>query len=255
MTPLGHHITLRLRSDRVLTPTPTERRIAARVILEQGRAAKLINFSIPDTHAHMNAACGDAASNELARRVELSLGRRLHLPVGFEPARVKPIRDVWHHSNLFTYVFNQYQHHGLDWDPYFEATNLPDLLGLRPNGAYTIDNVQRALPRVQRKQLLKWFSCDAIPPADGPMERLLDAAAAAAALPSLHGSSRDVLATRRAAVEIADGQLQRNGDLTELLQISRTSLYRLRQRPADQRLVEAIRLQLGLRAILERIKI
>jgi hypothetical protein len=250
MTPLGHHITLRLLEDRVLTPTPAQRRIAARVILEQGRAAKLINFSIPDTHAHLNASCGYAASNELARRVELSLGRRLHLPVGFERARVKPIRDIWHHSNLFTYVFNQYRHHGLDWDPYFEATNLPDLLGLRRVGAYTADNVQEALPRVQHQQLLKWFGCETILPADGPVERLLDAAAAAAALPSLHGSSREVLTARRAVVEITHGQLQQS-ELKELLRISRTSLHRLRQRPVDQRLVHAIRLQLGLRAALE----
>ncbi len=250
MTPLGHHITLRLRSDRVLTPTPVHRRIAARVILEQGREAKLINFSIPDTHAHINVACGGAASNELARRIELSLGRRLHLPVGFERARVKPIRDLWHQTNLFAYVFNQYRHHGLDWDPYFEATNLPDLLGLRLIGAYAIVNVQRALPRVRQKQLLEWFGCDTIPSADGPMERLLDAAVVAAALPSLSGSSRAVLAARRAAFEIADGQLRQN-ELTELLRISRASLHRLRQRPVDQRLVEAIRLQLGLRAALE----
>ncbi len=250
MPPIGHHIIIRLRSDRVLTPTSVQRRIAARVVLEQGRVANLINFSIPDTHAHIKAACSDAASHEMARRVELSLGRRLHLPVGFERARVKPIRDVWHHSSLFTYVFNQYRHHGLDWDPYFEATNLPDLLGMRLIGAYTSDNVGRALPRIGHKQLLKWFGCDTVPPADSPVERLLDAASAAAALPSLHGSSRDVLTARRAVVEIAHGQLQQN-ELTELLRISRTSLHRLRQRPVDQRLVEAIRLQLSLRAMLK----
>jgi len=220
------------------------------VILDQGRTARLLNFSIPDTHAHINAACGVAASYELARRVELSLGRRLRLPVGFERARIKPILDLWHQNNLFTYVFNQYRHHGLDWDPTFEATNLPDLLGLRLIGAYTIDNVRGALPRVRRQQLLTWFGCDRIPPADGPVEQLLDAAAAAAALPSLCGSSRDVIAARRAALEIAAGQRQQN-ELTELLQISRSSLHRLRQRPANQRLVEAIRLQLGLRATLE----
>ncbi len=63
MPPLGHHITIRLCEDRVLTPTPAQRRIAARVILDQGRTAKLLNFSIPDTHAHINAACGNAGAN------------------------------------------------------------------------------------------------------------------------------------------------------------------------------------------------
>jgi hypothetical protein len=247
MPALGYHISLRLCEDRVLTPTPAERRIAARVILGQGRAANLVNFSIPDTHAHMNCATDRTTSNELARRVELSLGKRLHLPIGFDRARVKPVRDVWHQMRVFNYLFDQYRKHGLDWDPLFEGTSLPDLLGLRLIGTYTQENVRRYLPRVRKEQLLTWLGCSSISPADGPPELLLDAAAAAAALPSLTGRSQEVQAARRAIVEIAGPQL-RQRPLAELMGISRTSLHRLKQRPVDQQLVQAVRLQLGLRA-------
>ncbi|MFH2006423.1 MAG: hypothetical protein ABI333_07550 [bacterium] len=247
MPGLGHHITIRLCEDRVLTPTMAERRIAARVILEQGRSANLINFSIPDTHAHMNCAVDRTASNQLARRMELSLGKCLRLPIGFERARVKPVRDIWHQWNTFVYLFDQYRKHGLTWDPYFEGTNLPDLLGLRLTGAYTKENLRRYLPRMPREQLLTWLGCTSISPAEGPPELLLDAAAAAAALPTMTGQTQEVQAARRSIVEIA-GPRMRQRPLAELLGISRTSLYRLKQWPVDHRLVQAVRLQLGLRA-------
>jgi hypothetical protein len=50
----------------------------------------------------------------------------------------------------------QIKRHGVTHlDPLLEATNLPDLLGLRSVGRYTAANVRRVLPRIQRGQLLE----------------------------------------------------------------------------------------------------
>jgi len=88
---------------------------------------------------------------------------------------------------------------------------------------------------------------DELRAADGPVEGVVEAALAAAALDALRTSSPQVLAARRAILEIARGAL-RPEELTALLGIRRKTLTRLERRPVDQALVRAIRLQLGARA-------
>ena len=242
--PLAQHIRIRTRDDSVIAATPEARRILANTVLRYGRETTLLAFSLADHHLHLQAACTHGVAGELARRIQLSLTRSLGLTAGFDPVYRKPIEDARHQRNVFHYLMKQAPHHGLDLDPLLEGTNLPDLLGLRVIGAYTAQNLRRRLPRLTRNELLAHLGLDELRPAHGPPELILDAAAAAMARPDINGKSPDALRARRAALDVASHL--RPAELRSLLAISRASLYRLREMPADPAVVKAIRLQLGL---------
>jgi len=148
---------------------------------------------------------------------------------------------------VFEYVITQYKRHKLDWAFVHEGSNLPDLLGLRLVGQHTVDTARRTLPRLQRSTLTQWLDADSLVPADGPMDALLDATCSAACLPSLAGRTPEVVEARTAVVEVAGAQLPTNR-LAALLGFSPRTIRRLRDQPANPALVQAIRLQLGLRA-------
>lgn len=246
---IGYHLCMRLRSDAVIAPTAEERRIVARSVLEKSAAlqAGLLAFGLADTHLHSENACDRRVAGELAERIELSLDRRLGKGCGFAPVYIKPIEDARHLYSAFRYILRQQQRHGIDTDPLREASNLPDLLGLRLLGAPTIVLVRRLLPRVTRAELLELFGVPELLPADGPLDRVLAATLAASALPDLSGSSREVVAARRAAIEVVGGRL-RPVELAALLGISDRRLYELRHEPVSAALLHAVRLQLHLLA-------
>jgi hypothetical protein len=77
---------------------------------------------------------------------------------------------------------------------------------------------------------------------------LADAAAAALALPDLRGCRREVVATRRALVQVA--ARVPTGELAAQLGIAAFSVRRLRAERVDARLVRAVTLQARLRAAL-----
>jgi hypothetical protein len=132
---------MRLSEDRVIATTAAERRLVARVVLKQGEQAGMFAMAAADTHLHAAAGCSERAAKKFAQRIGSSLRQRLGLPVGFLPTRPKPIQDIWHLRSALTYILDQSRRHGLATDPFFEATNLPDLLGLRVLGRYTVRNL------------------------------------------------------------------------------------------------------------------
>jgi hypothetical protein len=245
MTALGQHIRCRLHNDGPLADTIGKRRLLARTALEIGREFDLLSFGCVDTHLHLVKAGADGGE-EYARRLEIALSLRSESEVGFEPARVKPVLDLWHLYRAFDYALRQDQHHNVPIDPLRDATNLPDLLGLRLAGAYTIANVRRFLPRVDRGQLLGLLGSRALELADGPVEELPSAAAAAICREQLVGHSRETQAARRAVLAILGDRLAIHA-AAELLEVHRVTVRRLRRAPADPALVNAVRLQLGLR--------
>lgn len=211
------------------------------------REAGLLAFGLADTHLHSENACDRQVAGELAKRIELSLDRRLGHRCGFAPVYLKPIEDARHLYSAFRYIVRQQQRHGIDTDPLHEASNLHDLLGLRLLGASTIVPVRRLLPRVTRAELLELFGISELQPADGPLAQVVAATLAAAALPALAGSSQQVVSARRAAIEVVAGRLPAAG-LAALLGISVRRLYELRHEPPDPALVRAVKLQLHLLA-------
>jgi hypothetical protein len=242
---LAHHLCIRLVNNALIAPTARARRLLARAIFARAHELELLAFSLADNHLHLLVACLRAAAGELARTLELSLGRSLALEAGFSPALIKPVEDGWHLDRCFRYVLRQPERHGIGGDPLREASNLPDLLGLRPLGAATAAAVREHLPRIKRADLLALLGVRALGPSDGGLEHLVEAALAASALPSLDGSSREVLAARRAALEVIGCRLPVR-EAARLLGTGERMLFRLRQRPVDAALVQAIRLQLHL---------
>ncbi len=242
---------MRLRDGRVLASTTSWQRRIARALLDRGPDFGLLAFRLADTHLHAAAICNRRNAAELCRRAEISLTRRRREYPGFSTLFVKPIQDQRHLTNLFAYILNQHTHHGIDTDPRHEASTLPDLLGLRITGASTIQTTRTVLPRVNRAQLLRAMGIDRLDPADGPLDWLPDAAAAAVCLPHLRcrepGSPTLIQAARTAAVHVA-GDRAPTTHLADLLDVSPRTIRRMRSQEPDQRLREAIRLQLGLRS-------
>jgi hypothetical protein len=246
MPPLAHQVILRLRDDRVLAPSPAARRLLASIVLRAGREPGLFAFRAADTHLHCALLADAGTATEFGRRAAIALGRALRLPVGFNPARVLPVVDQAHLNNLFSYIQGQGAHHGLEVDPFHDAGNLPDLLGIRLLGSYTIPRVREHLPRVRRAELLRHLGRTALPEVPVTWEALKEAAAAAAGLPGLDGRSDAVVAARTAAIVAARDSLS-TARTAELLGISTRAVFRLRGEAADPKLAAAVRRQAALR--------
>ena len=242
--PLGYHIRIRPRTSGTLIKTKEQRRVVARTVLGQGRKHDLLAFGPGKEHLHMHTG-PEADPGQLARNVESGLTQSLHLDGGFERAHVEPIVKAGHMYNVFRYDLTQAAHHGLSGDPLFEGTNLPDLLAARLLGCYTANNVRRLLPGISREDLLQYLELETLEPADAPLDWLVAATLAAAGVPDLVGHGAEVSRARRAAIAVASDRLTPER-LGQLLNVSKRTIYRLiRQRPND-RLVVAVRLQLGM---------
>lgn len=247
MRELGYHIRIRLKDHRNIATSPEDRRTVARVVLKLGRQANLVTFSVPANHVHVQALCDRVTAGQLSRRIGASLTQRLGLPVGFVHYEPKPIADPFHLGNTALYILGQARRHGVCSDPFCEATNLPDLLGLRLIGRHTIPLLKECLPRLGRKPLLDCLGVDALHPSGGPPEDLLQAALRAACIPDLVQRTRQALMARRAVARLAGRGISLT-DLAQLLGVCRVTACRLRSAPADPDLVRAIGLQLGLQA-------
>lgn len=239
------HIGLRPRQSLPLSSTPMTWRILARTILEKAHELALLSFGFADNHLHIEIAAERGPAGEFARRLSLSLGRRLPHVRGFERAWIEPVSSGRHLYKLFDYILRQRDHHKLAIDPLREATCLPDLLGLRPRGLFIAQAVKNHLPRVDRQRLLALYRVPSLEPADGPLERLVDAGLAAAALEDLRGKSPEVCAVRRSIVSIAGNRLA-SPTLKDMLQVSARTLRRIRTERPDPSYERALRLQLAL---------
>jgi hypothetical protein len=246
---LGYHLVLYPSDHRIIAAEPATRRVVVRTILEIARAFALLAVGMPDTHLHLAALCDRLAAGDLARRVGAALRRRLRLPLPFAAREPKPLESPDHQRRSFHYIQGQSKHHelGRRWDPFCEATNVPDLIGARLVGGYTIDNVRRTFPRMHSPQYHQRLGMKPLPPWQGEppeaLAHLREATLRAACLPELAGGSEERRAARSAALAVAGPELSQ-AELIEMLGISRTTAYRDGQRPADAALAHAIRKQL-----------
>ena len=246
MDPLGYQLVMRLRSDRNIAATVEARRLIARTILRVACDFPLVAFRWGDTHGHAAVICDAARAAELARRIESALKQVLELSVSFAQVELTPIRDIWHLKNVVRYILCQDTHHGIEQDRFHEASNLLDLLGIRITGAWTAVLLKAQLPRLHRADILEMVGLedpDRDPPIDGD---LLDAAAAALALPAL-GKDRASNRARVALVHLLSGKLT-PGEISTRLRIPPSTLRRLRRSKPSKALMRAIRQQLVLRA-------
>lgn len=231
--------------DRVLASNAAGRRAFARVVRRLGRGAGLFAFGLADTHGHVGLACTDARVGRFAHDARIALGAALGTRLA--AAVQTPIRDVWHAENVLAYIHRQDARHGAGLDPLREATSLPDLCGLRPDGVWLADRARELLPRLTRADLLAQWGAPALEEAHD-LATLAESGAAAVAAPELRGRSDGVVAARRACVHAGEAP---TAALAAALGVSRRAVRALRHESPDPRLVRAVRLQMGLRKVVE----
>lgn len=248
--PIGHHIIMNLWDKRVIARSDPARRTVSRCILTVAREHELLAFGQGDNHLHgLNAEDWDRCG-KLAQKIEMSIKKSLKLPVGFAPVYRKPIYEQDHLYNTFYYDLRQQDRHGVTIDLLHEASNLPDLLGLRVFGRYTKEKQQEHAPRVVTAELYEILGVSGLNPnADVPCADLAEAAASAACLPKLGSRKREAIDAKAAAIQAAAGRLN-DAHLAQQLGLKPRRVGELRERwPVDPELVKAIRLQLVLRHI------
>ncbi len=254
MSILGFHINIGLLDGRVIGSTTAAHRILARTVLTVDSPFPLLVFRAADTHLHIVSSASRRRAGAWVGSLCTALRCRLGLPVRFAPPHFEPIVDQRHLYNSFRYALRQSERHGFRLDPTMEASNLPDLLGMRLVGQDTVARVAQLLPRIRPAELASLLGVRLPQLLQGPIATdaphlLVDAAAAAVALPDLSGQGADAVAARRAAVALVDSSLP-TARLAGLLEVTPRAVRRLRQRSADPRLVVAIGRQLRLRAAL-----
>ncbi|MCP4873212.1 MAG: hypothetical protein GY898_31345 [Proteobacteria bacterium] len=112
-------------------------------------------FRAADTHIHAIVAGDWETAGEFARRVEISMHRRLWPGVHFSEVHRVPLNSQGHLVSTFWYDLRNAERHAADFDRLFEASNLPDLLGWRVLGQWSARIAQRRYPRLQRDRLLE----------------------------------------------------------------------------------------------------
>ncbi len=244
---LGFHVTFRLGDSRVIAPdTPAQRRLA-RAVLKAARPYTLLAFRCADTHGHLLFIGEEADIREAVRRALIATSRALRLPVPFSRPHLEPVFDQFHLDNTFHYILRQADHHGFAHDPFHDASNLPDLLGLRTVGAWCAGHVRARLPRVDRATLLGHLGAADLDARSPALAVLPEAAAAAIGRSALAGNSAPVCAARQAAVQVGRA-LARPGEVAAALGLAPRTVRKLAAAAPDPALQRAVLGQARLRS-------
>jgi hypothetical protein len=253
MPDLGYHMMFRSDDDRVLAPSPDQRRVLARSVYRVAAGFPLAAFGAADNHLHLEVLGDRATAGRLAHRMACSLHWSLGLTAELAPVRYKPLADQGHKRSTFHYALNQRNHHGIQCDPYLDASSLPELLGMRVlNTGDTLHLVREHFPRLQRHELLRHLGPRVFEPACDEQLRALvdadrfdllrDAAAGAVGMGTLQGRQPVVVAARTTLVQLLS-PCCRPGLVGDVVALTDSAIRRSRARPTDPTLQRAVRLQ------------
>jgi hypothetical protein len=242
---IGIHIGIALVDRRAIATDIAARCEYARVVTRIGENYGLIAHGLADDHGHLVVRCDRAHAGTFAQAVEKALRHRLAIAVPFGAAYFKLVREQSHLRRLIPYVHGQAAHHGVSVDPFCDASSLPDLVGARfIGGEYLGERLAACAPRIRPAQhipaALKARRCPT-----PSIEQAAAAAAAAIGRTSLIGQTANIIAARRAAIEVAVpvGRAR----LAAALACSLATVSRLKHEPARPELVAAVRLQVDWR--------
>jgi hypothetical protein len=249
---VGCSLKLRLGEDGHIASTPSALRRVACAVLRHGRPAKLLAFRCEANQIRIVVAGDEAQALELDRKIKIQLRRLLRADTRFGQTWLDVLTDVWKLSRAFKSVFSR-----SGWvervDPFQEGSNLPDLLGLRTIGRYTISTVKTKLPDIQRSFLkdrigVVDLGADELPLAWHTLDQCTMAVVGAT---DLKRRTAELAAAKRAAVQVAAETL-RTEAIGALLRLRPRSVRTLRKEAArvDPPLKRAVTLQLPLRAAL-----
>ncbi len=257
MKELGQHIMIRTDDDRVLAPSDRQRRALAETIYRIATGFPLLSFGAADNHLHLALLCQRLLAARFVQSLLCALHWALDLPVGFFPVRYKPLADQGHLLSTFHYTLEQRNKHGVQSDPFLDASSLPELLGMRLLPTDSIGRVREHVARLRKEQLLRHLGPTLLEPADRELVRafvdadrhdlLRDAAAAALGLPALAGRSAPVARSRRTLAKVL-AECCSTREVGEIIERTASHTRHLRTLSRQPRLEQALRLQLSLRA-------
>ena len=78
MSSTGHHLRVRLESDRLLHSSTCQRRSLVRAVHKTAAPWPYLAFGCAGDHLHLVVVCDHREAGELARRLEISLQHRNH---------------------------------------------------------------------------------------------------------------------------------------------------------------------------------
>lgn len=249
-----YHLVLEVRGRLAWFTTPERLRATLRLLADV-LGPRLLLFGFVDEHGHAVIAAEDRAD---AGYVASGLNRALrHLGADVGPTHVTAVEDARHLANLIAYVCRQPWKHPIAPDPAeWEGTCLPDLTGAR-RGILDPGRIAGALPRIDvpaTALAAVGLRGPVLAPSDADVlalgARPLWAAAHAAFAAQVGGRLPETLAARGAFAAIGVGAGLPVPELRVAAGASRSGWYRmadLGSPPEDQR---AVRLQLGLRALI-----
>lgn len=229
-------------------------RAAVRTIVRVCGPALLV-FHLSDTHVHVVVLVDRARAGRLAQ----ALGRALAALFGgpLPSAGITIIDDGGHLRSTFAYVLCNDERHGIVPDPWRENSNLPDLLGARLTAFPTVAATRRVLPRIDGEYLRELAGWSALPAAQAsaPLDvdhvrtHLTDATAAIVAHENLASMRPELVTARTAAVHVATSLGGLPGSLSTQLDVTPSTLRRLRHRDAPSTAIHALETQLRVRAL------
>lgn len=241
---LAWQVIFRGEDDRVIAPTAELRRKLANIVFTTGRKFKLLVFCSADTHLHNTLFCNRRLAGMFARELGIALSNTRGFPK-LAPARIRPITSQFHLQNNFLYILGQHKKHGIEYDPFFDASSLPELLGLRNLDPEYPALVRSLLPRIKKKDLLEIaelnFSAEI-----KSLEKIADAAAAAVGIAELSGNEPEAVMAKRAAIRLFPARAT-SREISTYLPLSPRTIRRLRNQAVSGRLVKSVELQLRIR--------
>jgi hypothetical protein len=222
----------------------------AKAVLDLSRGYALLAFRLVGAELHVLVACSEQRAERLGCRLSAHFAppeRRGQPPLfGWADAITsrEALQDAFY--RLMKPALGGSQGH----DTEHEASNLPDLVGLRVNGDYTRLNVRSLLPDVHAPELFAFLEMPGISPPERftIWEELPAAASAAFAISDVHAPQPDARRARTAAVHTARRHLP-VARVSQLMRLRRRTVRRRQRTPVDRDALRAVSMPLTLRRI------
>lgn len=245
------HLTLASDGRQPLFGSEEQRRRALRALARIARV-ELVLFCIVDEHLHALLWCDRARLGVIRSALTRAIAACSGAPVG--ASRVRPVATRSHLQWLLRYILAQPDHHDLpDHPALYTGSCYQDLAGARMIEGLSLKAFE-AYPRLRLADLNEIVGLERLP-APASLEQVRQAgapsllAAATVALgigPTLDRKTAAAVNARRAVARIGAEAKIATADLVWVLELSASSVRRLRGEPVDEKVLGAVRLRLAL---------
>jgi hypothetical protein len=253
------HVTFASDGRLPLFPEEPQLRRCIRTLLRVCRLA-LALYYVVDEHLHAVWTCERPRAGRLAQALLAAL--RPIAATRLEPARIRSVESRSHLQWLVRYILLQQDHHGLNHHPaLFIGSCFQDLVGARHVAERSLKTAA-VLPRFRLRDAMEIVGLPQQPidPADNARifaigaVGLVDAASTAAAVgPGLVGKTPEVVLARTAVVHLGMAAGFATGNLAQALSLTPRALQSIREYPAPEAMMRAVRVRIALEDLVSRL--